>query len=85
MMVVGCGHSDLRGSWSKSKDGNTYLLVAENDCDNCPVVVDGKLWVHRIGEAGRIDPGPHKIGKNGGEMTFHVPSGNVYSFKYWGP
>ena len=84
-LIGGCGHSDLRGSWSNSKDGYTYLIVADNDCENCPLVVDGKPWRYKVGEAGRVDPGLHKLGENGGEITFNVPARTVYRFTYWGP
>jgi len=85
LLMAGCWNSDLRGTWSKSNDGNTYLVVAENNCKKCPLIVDGKPWNHPVGEAGRIDPGHHKIGENGGEIWFDVPSGRVYRFNYWGP
>jgi hypothetical protein len=79
-----CRHSDLRGSWSKSEDGFTYLVVAEKNCDDCPMLVDGRRWKYAVGEAGRIDPGTHRI-ENPGEIEFTVPAGTIYRFKYWGP
>lgn len=81
----GCGHSDLRGTGSKSKDGNTYLIVVENDCDSCPLIVDGSPWKYAIGTPGKVTPGKHTIGSNGGEIFFNIPDGSVYKFNYWGP
>jgi hypothetical protein len=49
-----------------------YFAVAENNYDNCPVIVDGELWRHRIGEARRIEPGSHATGSPGGEITFEI-------------
>lgn len=84
--IAGCGprQSDLRGSWSKSKDGYTYLVVTKKDCKSCPIFVDGKQWKHAVGEPGRIAPGTHKI-ENPSEIDFNIPAGTVYKFDYWGP
>jgi hypothetical protein len=84
LLIAACDHSDLRGHWSDSKDGNTYLVVADANCVSCPMLVDGKLWKYGVGVAGRIAPGSHKI-ENPGEIMFNVPAGTVYRFDYWGP
>jgi len=85
LCCFGCGHSDLRGSWSPSKNGKTYLIVADDNGGHCgPIKVDGKKWDHRIGEAAQIDPGPHTI-ECGGEIGFEIQPGVVYKFDYWGP
>lgn len=82
---AGCGESDLHGTSSPSKDGKTYLAVADNNGGGCgPIKVDGKLWQHPIGEAGQIEPGRHTI-ECGGEIGFDIRPGVVYKFSYWGP
>ena len=80
-----CGHSDLRGTWKYSGDGNTYLIVADDDGGQCPVKLDGEVWHHLKGEPGRVDSGPHEIWACGGKSGFDIPKGAVYSFNYWGP
>lgn len=86
LAIAGCGpkQSDLRGSWSKSTDGHSYLVVAQKDCESCSILVDGKPWKYAVGKAGRIDPGTHTI-QNPSEITFNIPAGTVYRFDYWGP
>ena len=85
LYCVGCGESDLRGTWSPSKDGNTYLAVVDDNGGYCgPIKVDGKVWPHKIGEAGRIQPGNHTIAC-GGEIGFDIRPGVIYRFNYWGP
>ena len=85
MACVACDHSDLRGSWHKSRDGKTYLAVTDDNGGQCGGIrVDGRPWNHPIGEAAAIDPGHHDI-SCGGEIAFDVPIGVVYKFNYWGP
>lgn len=80
-----CSRRDLRGTISSSKDGKTYLVIADDNGGHCgPMKVDGKIWPHAIGEAGRIEPGDHSI-ECGAEMGINVPPGVVYTFDYWGP
>jgi len=91
-VCTGCSHN-LRGSWKHSKDGNTYLAVAEVDgggggrCDN--VFVDKKLFPHPIGAPHLTTPGKHTISCNtaesGSEIGFEIPAGVIYRFDYWGP
>ena len=85
MCSLGCGESDLRGTWSPSKDGKTYLAVIDDNGGGCgPIKVDGKVWPHRIGEAAQITPGTHTI-NCGGDIEFDIRPGVVYKFNYWGP
>ena len=85
LTLVNCGNQNLRGSMAKSADGNTYLNVIDDNGGNCgPIIVDGKVWSHRIGEPGLISPGRHKI-ECGGWIEFEIPKGVIFSFDYWGP
>ena len=85
MCSLGCGEGDLRGTWSRSKDGRTYLAVIDDNGGGCgPIKVDGKVWPHKIGEAGQISPGTHTI-NCGGDIQFEIGPGVVYKFNYWGP
>jgi hypothetical protein len=82
---VGCGESDLRGSWRRSRDGNTYLAVTDDNGGHCGgIFLDGKPWKHPIGEPALVEPGRHTI-QCGGSIGFDVPAGTVYKFDYWGP
>jgi len=80
-------NSDLRGTWKASKDGNTYLVVkGDDEWTPTAIHVDGAIWPHRAGVAGRIAPGIHSINCcGGGEYGFQIPRGVVYTFNYWGP
>jgi hypothetical protein len=82
---IGCEQSDLRGSWKKSKDGKTYLIVADNNGGGCLLLVDGKPWTHRVGEWVLIEPGKHNIACGYGDFPFVIQDGFVYKFRYWGP
>ncbi|MBV9072753.1 MAG: hypothetical protein JOZ10_03895 [Acidobacteria bacterium] len=76
---------DLRGSYTGSRDGKSYLIVADDNGGGCgPIEVDGKIWAYAKGTPGPIGPGWHHI-KCGEEIEFRVPAGVVYSFDYWGP
>ncbi len=83
--LVGCRSHDLRGSYKSSPDGKTYLAVVDDNGGHCgPIRVDGKLWLHKIGETAPVEPGRHTI-SCGGEIAFNIPKGVVYRFDYWGP
>lgn len=85
LLGIACRHGDLRGSYSASRDGKTYLAVADDNGGHCgPLKVDGKIWAHPIGEAAPIEPGTHTI-SCGEEIGFEIPPGVVYKFNYWGP
>jgi hypothetical protein len=90
LLLVGCGGRDLRGKWSKSRDGNTYLVVDHlAGFGNCEKIwVDSKVWSYREAEAGRVRPGNHTIacdGKSRADISFSIPAGVIYHFNYWGP
>jgi hypothetical protein len=83
--VGACDDGYLRGSITKSNDGKTYLSVIDDNGGKCgPIIVDDKVWPYKIGEAGPINPGRHKI-ECGGWMTFEIPAGVIFYFDYWGP
>jgi len=46
--------------------------------------VDGAVWPHASGTAGRISPGTHVIAC-GGDISIRVDSGQTFRFDYWGP
>ena len=84
--AVGCASRDLRGRSTPSKDGQTYLVIADDNGGNCgPMRVDGAVWPHAIGKAGRIAPGTHVIACGDGDISFRVDSGQTFRFDYWGP
>ena len=84
---VSCTDGDLRGSFSKSKDGKTYLVIADDGSKCLPVKVDNKVWPYAMGRAGEINPGRHKIGCGEGDsdIEFDIRPGVIYKFDYWGP
>jgi len=83
-LCVGCSR-DLRGSFAPSKDGKTYLAVVDDNGGHCgPIKIDGKIWPHPVGHAGRINPGHHTI-ECGGEIGFDIRPGVLFKFTYWGP
>jgi hypothetical protein len=77
-------HRELRGWFYRSKDQETYLVVKEKDCNECALYVDGNLWMHNLGEKGKINPGFHVI-TCGGEVRIDVRAGKTFVFNYWGP
>jgi hypothetical protein len=84
-----CVGRDLRGTYKRSADGKTYLAVIDDNGAKCvPLVVDGRVWPHATGEAGRIEPGSHTISCGtdvGLGIGFEIPPGVVFKFDYWGP
>ncbi len=83
--LAGCDDGDLRGSSVASEDGQTYLIIADDNGGKCgPMLVDGKPWTHAIGERGRIDAGAHVM-ECGAEIPIELAVGTVYTFDYWGP
>jgi hypothetical protein len=88
LIITGCGERDLRGRIERSKDGRTYLVVADDNGAQCgPMFVDRLQWPQPIGVAGPIAPGDHFIacGSGGGATGFHIDAGKTYYFDYWGP
>ena len=85
LIFVACKKGDLRGTYAASRDGKTYLAVDDDNGGHCgPLKVDGKVWLHPIGEAALIAPGHHTI-ECGSSISFNIPQGVVYKFDYWGP
>jgi hypothetical protein len=84
--LIATRNGDLRGTWTASKDGKTYLIIDNADgYPDRPILVDGSPWRQPVGEAGPIEPGRHSIGCCGGEIGFEIRPGVVYRFNYWGP
>jgi hypothetical protein len=80
-----CGECELRGKVTDSKDGRTYLIIADDNGGQCgPMLVDGKRWPHPIDSAGAVTPGDHVI-ECGTDITVRVDSGKTFRFDYWGP
>ena len=85
VFATACNDGYLRGSVTKSIDGKTYLAVVDDNGGKCgPIYVDNKSWPYKIGEAGPISPGRHRIAC-GAWIDFDIPQGVVFHFDYWGP
>lgn len=85
LLGTGCMGGDLRGQGSASPDGQTYLIIADDNGGKCGrLLVDGKEWPHSINRPGRVRPGRHVLAC-GGEIVVQVDSGQTYRFDYWGP
>jgi hypothetical protein len=86
LVALACSTSELRGQWTRSKDGKTYLVIAESPgCTSFRV--DGKPWPHPLGSRGRIPSGVRVISCSDGsnEISFGVKTGTTFRFDYWGP
>ena len=84
---VGCGDRDLRGKYVRSTDGETYLMVDEQDGPVCNTLyLDGHRWPHALHVAGKVAPGTHQIGcdSTGATLAFEAKVGTTYHFNYWG-
>lgn len=83
--LLGCDDGYLRGSVAPSKDGRTYLVVADDNGGACgPLLLDGKPWPYKINQPGLVSSGRHRI-ECGGWIEFDIPQGVVFRFDYWGP
>jgi len=85
---VGCGDRDLRGKYVRSQDGETYLVVDEQDGPMCDrLYLDGQHWPLALHVAGKVSPGNHQIGcdSTGATLAFEAKVGTTYHFNYWGP
>ena len=79
--MVGCQKKqDLRGEAEPSADGQTYLVMENDNGGACgPIRVDGKRWTYPVHVRGVITPGRHVI-KCGTEIEFEIQP--VKNFKY---
>jgi hypothetical protein len=85
LALIACAERELRGRSTRSPDGQTYLVIADDNGGQCgPLRVDGAVWPHAVGVAGRIQPGEHTVAC-GTEVTIRVDSGRTFRFDYWGP
>lgn len=83
--MIGCQKRDLRGKAEPSKDGQTYLVVDDDNGGACgQIFIDGKQWTHKTHEQGTITPGRHTI-KCGTEIEFEIQQATIFYFNYWGP
>jgi len=82
-----CSDRELRGTAVPSTDGQTYLVVDDDNGGHCgPIKVDGAEWPHAVHSAGPIAPGLHKIAcGDTAWIAFEVRSGTAFHFDYWGP
>ena len=87
-LCAGCD-DDIRGSSERSRDGQTWLRVADDNGGGCgPILVDGRRWRHAIGEPGRVSPGPHRIAcgvSMDDDLVVDVSDGTTSTFDYRGP
>lgn len=89
MLSAGCGSDfvrELRGKYQPSKDGQTYLVVDDdNGGQACEAItVDGQPWPHALHAKGAISPGTHTI-ECGGAVEVTINKGVTYHLSYWGP
>ena len=85
ILLSACDDGELRGRTTDSKDGKTYLIVADDNGGQCgPILVDGKVWPHALDAPGAVSPGDHRIAC-GSEIEFRIDSGKTFRFDYWGP
>jgi len=82
--LSGCDDGYLRGSVERSPDGNTYLAIVDDNAGCSPIMVDGAVWEHEIGEPALISPGTHIV-ECGTGSSFVIPQGVIFKFDYWGP
>lgn len=85
-----CDDGLLRGSVEASKDGGTYLVIADDNGGSCDAIkVDGKVWPLALERAGSISPGTHviecSVGNSAAGLSIVIPEGMVFTFDYWGP
>ena len=86
LAATSCGDGNIRGSFSKSTDGQTYLAIVDDNGGQCgSIKVDGIVWSLPIGKAASISSGVHTIECGGAALSFTVPEGVVFNFDYWGP
>ena len=85
LATFGSESRELRGRSVPSKDGQTYLVVDDDNGGKCgPLLVDEKPWPHPIHTPGTITPGRHRI-ECGGWAEFNVEPATTFHFDYWGP
>jgi hypothetical protein len=90
LSLAACDDGLLRGSIEPSKDGGTYLVIADDNGGGCDAIkVDGKVWPLALERAGSISPGLHviecSVGDAAAGLSIVIPEGMVFTFDYWGP
>lgn len=84
-LLAACNSEHLRGSVTPSADGGTYLVFIDDNGGGCgPIIVNGQEWPYPIGTAGPVKPGRVTV-ECGGQLSFEVPEGVLFSFDYWEP
>ena len=83
----GCAKRTLRGKSVRSRDGNTYLVVDDDNSGLCgPIEIDNRQWPHPLHAAGEIAAGLHRIScGHATVIEFTVERGTTFHFDYWGP
>lgn len=83
--IQGCTKTELRGYSEASEDGQTYLVVMDDNGGNCgPIIVNNEEWPYSIGERGSVNAGEQNI-ECGGVISFDIKKGTTFYFNYWGP
>lgn len=83
----GCSKRTLRGKAVRSNDGNTYLVVDDDNRGLCgSIEIDNRDWPHPLHAAGEIAAGLHRIScGHATVIEFNVERGTTFHFDYWGP
>jgi len=84
---LACSEHELRGKWTRSADGKTYLVIDDDNGGACgSIFVDDVEWPRPLETPRPIAPGGHEIrcGDSGG-IHFEVPAGTTFYFNDWGP
>ena len=85
LAVSACDDGYRRGSVKPSRDGKTYLAIADDNGGACgPIKVDDEVWPYKLNVAAPIKAGSHSI-ECGGRISFEIPPAVVFTFDYWGP
>ncbi|MBU3823238.1 MAG: hypothetical protein H9917_00215 [Candidatus Oceanisphaera merdipullorum] len=76
---------ELRGRYKTSSDGQTYLVIEDDNGGKCGLLLVDKIeWSHGINNKGKVEPGVHDI-ECGTGFAVNVREGTTYYLNYWGP
>lgn len=87
LLSTSCSDGELRGKSKPSPDGQTYLVVEDDNGGACgQLFVDGEPWNTPLHEAGPVQPDAHAIAcGDGASISFEIREGTTFHFDYWGP